>query len=105
MRMPREALEGDGGHILRPMQKFVSPEWPRQAAVAHAPALPAGAGARGAASSAYRAAKRAGDVLVAGLLLLLLLPLLVLIVLSIVLRDGRPALYFQYRTGLGGRPF
>ena len=61
--------------------------------------------AMGASSPVYRAAKRAGDVFVAGLLLLVLLPVLGGIVLAIVLRDGRPALYYQYRTGLGGHPF
>lgn len=52
-----------------------------------------------------RHAKRALDVVAAGLGLLLLLPLFVLVGLAITLEDRGPALFLQRRVGLGGRVF
>jgi lipopolysaccharide/colanic/teichoic acid biosynthesis glycosyltransferase len=55
---------------------------------------------------AYRAIKRAIDVVVAGLLLFLLAPAMGLIALLIRLDDPRaPILFRQRRCGLGGRSF
>jgi sugar transferase EpsL len=51
------------------------------------------------------AAKRLIDVVVAGLLLGLLGPVMVVIALTILIRDGRPALFRQQRPGIYGRPF
>jgi lipopolysaccharide/colanic/teichoic acid biosynthesis glycosyltransferase len=49
--------------------------------------------------------KRAIDILGAGLGLLLLLPLLLLVALLIKLTSRGPVLFFQLRSGRGGRPF
>jgi exopolysaccharide biosynthesis polyprenyl glycosylphosphotransferase len=51
------------------------------------------------------AAKRACDVLVAGLGLLLLAPLLIAVALAIKLSSRGPVVFRQERTGLRGRPF
>ena len=54
----------------------------------------------------YRVAKRALDVVVAGLMLVLLGPLLLVIALLIVLEDpGAPVIFRQRRCGRGGRSF
>jgi len=55
--------------------------------------------------TSYRLAKRAFDILVAGVLLVLLSPLLLLIYLAIKIDDGGPALIIQKRVGLGGQVF
>lgn len=49
--------------------------------------------------------KRAADVLGATALLLLLAPLLALVAGAVLLALGRPVLFRQTRSGLGGRPF
>jgi lipopolysaccharide/colanic/teichoic acid biosynthesis glycosyltransferase len=55
---------------------------------------------------AYRAIKRAIDIMVAGLLLLLLAPAMGLIALLIQLDDPKAPVFFrQRRCGLGGRSF
>ena len=53
----------------------------------------------------YGATKRALDVTLSLLLLCLLAPLLLLVAASIRLEDGGPALFWQWRAGLGGRRF
>ena len=58
-----------------------------------------------ATSTARRAAKRMGDVAVAGLMLVALAPVMALVALAIVLSDGRPVLYSQERTGQDGRRY
>lgn len=50
-------------------------------------------------------AKRAFDILVAGVLLVLLAPLLLAIALAIRLSSRGPALFAQQRAGKGGKPF
>lgn len=54
---------------------------------------------------AQRAAKRAVDVMAAGILLVLLLPLLVVIAVAVRREDGGPALFRQERVGLNGATF
>lgn len=50
-------------------------------------------------------AKRCFDVLISIVLVLLTWPLMLLTALAILLEDGKPVLYSQVRTGLGGREF
>jgi exopolysaccharide biosynthesis polyprenyl glycosylphosphotransferase len=50
-------------------------------------------------------AKRLFDVVGSAMALLVLSPLLLVISVTILLRDGRPVLYRQVRTGKGGRQF
>ncbi len=57
------------------------------------------------ASPAYRAAKRATDLALAGLGLLLLAPLLLLLALAVRWRLGSPVLFRHTRPGFQGRPF
>jgi exopolysaccharide biosynthesis polyprenyl glycosylphosphotransferase len=56
-------------------------------------------------SALGRAAKRAGDVVVAAGMLLVLAPAMALVALAILVSDGRPVLYSQERTGQDGRPY
>ncbi|WP_263840112.1 sugar transferase [Salinibacter sp.] len=58
-----------------------------------------------APSSVHSTAKRALDLVGAGLLLVGLSPLLGLVALSVWLDDGRPILFAQTRVGRGGVPF
>jgi undecaprenyl phosphate N,N'-diacetylbacillosamine 1-phosphate transferase len=58
-----------------------------------------------AATRAQRAAKRTGDVLVAGLLLVLLLPLMAALAVVVKLTSPGGAIFRQERIGKGGRPF
>jgi lipopolysaccharide/colanic/teichoic acid biosynthesis glycosyltransferase len=51
------------------------------------------------------AARRGCDVLVSGTLLLLAAPFLAVVALLILLTDGRPVLFWQWRVGEGGEPF
>lgn len=53
----------------------------------------------------YAFAKRAIDAAAAALGLVILSPLLVLIALAVILEDGRPVLFRQYRAGIGGEQF
>jgi lipopolysaccharide/colanic/teichoic acid biosynthesis glycosyltransferase len=53
----------------------------------------------------YEAGKRAGDVVLALVLLVLNAPLLVLAVILVKLTSRGPVLYSQVRLGRGGRPF
>ncbi len=53
----------------------------------------------------YRFAKRAFDVVAAGLLLLLLFPLFVVIAILVRLGSKGPILYRSERIGMGGEPF
>ena len=55
--------------------------------------------------SVHSMAKRALDLVGAGLLLVGLFPLLALLALSVWLDDGRPILFAQTRIGRGGVPF
>ena len=57
------------------------------------------------ARRAYWHGKRAIDVSVAALLLVLMSPLVVLVGLIVVLDVGLPAVFWQQRPGLRGRPF
>jgi exopolysaccharide biosynthesis polyprenyl glycosylphosphotransferase len=57
------------------------------------------------AARAARAAKRAFDVVVAGLLLLLFAPVFAITALAIRLTSPGPVLFRQLRTGQHGRPF
>jgi exopolysaccharide biosynthesis polyprenyl glycosylphosphotransferase len=52
-----------------------------------------------------RIAKRAVDVVVAGILLLLLSPLFAVVAIAILISSGRPIFYKQKRIGQGGRLF
>ncbi len=52
-----------------------------------------------------RAVKRAADVVAAVVLLVLTAPVLALAALAVRMTLGRPVLFRQERTGLGGRPF
>jgi lipopolysaccharide/colanic/teichoic acid biosynthesis glycosyltransferase len=52
-----------------------------------------------------RIAKRGIDIVTASLLLIAFLPVFVVAGLSVMLEDGRPALFFQRRAGQHGRPF
>lgn len=52
-----------------------------------------------------RMAKRATDVLVAGMLLAIFSPLFLFVALAILLTDGGPIFYTQERLGQGGRRF
>jgi exopolysaccharide biosynthesis polyprenyl glycosylphosphotransferase len=49
--------------------------------------------------------KRAIDVVAAALALVLLAPLFLAVAFAILVRDGRPILFWQTRVGLHGRPF
>jgi exopolysaccharide biosynthesis polyprenyl glycosylphosphotransferase len=49
--------------------------------------------------------KRAIDVVAAALALVLLSPLFLAVAFAILVRDGRPILFWQTRVGLHGRPF
>lgn len=49
--------------------------------------------------------KRAGDMLIAAVLLLLAWPLMLLTAIAIMLEDGRPVIYRQIRVGADGKPF
>src|SRR3954453_5057962 len=62
---------------------------------------------RGPAVDAFAVgpARRALDVLVAGMLLLVCLPLLLLVATLIAVTDGRPVFFTQDRVGEGSRPF
>lgn len=54
---------------------------------------------------AYDAVKRAGDLLVAALLLVVLSPILAVVALIVRVRLGAPVLFMQQRPGRNGRPF
>jgi exopolysaccharide biosynthesis polyprenyl glycosylphosphotransferase len=56
-------------------------------------------------SRATRTAKRLVDLAGAALLLAALAPLMAAAAVAVLLTDGRPVLYVQERTGLGGRPY
>lgn len=45
------------------------------------------------------------DLAASGLMLLLLLPVCMFVGIAILLEDGRPVVYLQRRSGLGGKPF
>ena len=64
-----------------------------------------GAAARRARAAAYRATKRALDIVVAATLLLLLLPVFALISLAILREAGGPVFYCAERVGRFGRSF
>ena len=53
----------------------------------------------------YPFLKRAGEVILAGMLLLLLGPLMLLTAFAIYLESGRPVLFIQTRSGRYGQPF
>jgi exopolysaccharide biosynthesis polyprenyl glycosylphosphotransferase len=57
------------------------------------------------ASRVTRAGKRALDLAVSAGMLVVLAPVMALVALAILLTDGRPILYSQERTGIGGRPY
>lgn len=57
------------------------------------------------AAAAAAAAKRAGDVVVAGTVLLVASPVLAGVALAVALRLGRPVLFRQSRPGRGGELF
>src|SRR3954452_2296487 len=63
------------------------------------------AGRAGVDAFAVGPARRALDVLVAGMLLLVCLPLLLLVATLIAVTDGRPVFFTQDRVGEGSRPF
>jgi exopolysaccharide biosynthesis polyprenyl glycosylphosphotransferase len=56
-------------------------------------------------SRATRTAKRLVDLAGAALLLAALAPVMAAAAVAVLLADGRPVLYVQERTGLGGRPY
>jgi lipopolysaccharide/colanic/teichoic acid biosynthesis glycosyltransferase len=58
-----------------------------------------------ATPSFYDAAKRAIDIAVSATLLIFLAPLFAIISLCILLTDGRPIFYTQWRVGMHGRMF
>ena len=64
-------------------------------------AAPASDGSRGAESWA----KRAVDILGAGVAILLFLPLMITVALAVRLESGGPVIFKQRRTGRGGRIF
>ena len=49
--------------------------------------------------------KRVLDISVSAIVLMLALPLAALVALAILIEDGRPILFAQTRSGIGGRPF
>jgi lipopolysaccharide/colanic/teichoic acid biosynthesis glycosyltransferase len=53
----------------------------------------------------YERVKRAVDVVAAALGLLVLLPVLLVVSVAVAVALGRPVLFRQARTGLGGKPF
>jgi undecaprenyl phosphate N,N'-diacetylbacillosamine 1-phosphate transferase len=61
--------------------------------------------ARSAGQCAQLAVKRAGDLLVAGALLLLLLPLMLALAIAVRLTSPGEVIFRQERIGRGGRPF
>ncbi len=52
-----------------------------------------------------RAGKRGLDLAVAATMLVVLAPVMALVAVAILVTDGRPILYTQERTGMGGRPY
>lgn len=57
------------------------------------------------AARSYLRVKRAADAAMAAILLVLLLPVIGLVALAVALAVGRPVIFWQDRTGLGGRRF
>jgi lipopolysaccharide/colanic/teichoic acid biosynthesis glycosyltransferase len=56
-------------------------------------------------SKAYHATKRLFDILIASIGILLLTPVIIMLCLAILIEDGAPIVYYQARTGRGGRSF
>lgn len=54
---------------------------------------------------AYHVTKRLLDILIASTAILLLTPVIIVLCLAIVIEDGAPVVYYQARTGRGGRNF